>query len=210
MIKLRHAVGLVWFTFSCQATGEEFKWKTKSPAKNFKCLSQDKGGFLFQYNDNHKITRFTDNEEFYLTHISEIPNKFFSPKKVFSHYKGETINDNKEAFEMEFFDAVDFMDIPGFIKESGAFFIRKPNENPEKYMTYAFSSCEYRLGRDYSRKKEELIMCYVDNSSKTFKFNLGSGRFVYSYTGSWESSPQEYFAGESAIIAFGECKEYYN
>lgn len=203
MIKLLYFAGILWCTFSCQAIAENFKWKTESPARNFKCTSQDTGGFLFQQDGNHTLTRFTGTEEFYLTHISEIPDKAFSGPESF--ISGNTVNENKEAFERYHFKDKRPAGVDDYISESGAFFIRKPGQNPKKFITYFFNSaCEY-----FKNKLVESISCFTDESSKTFNFNPSSGRFSYTYSGSWER-PRDEYPGDSAFIAFGECKEYYN
>lgn len=203
MTKLSYVAGLLWLAFSCQAIAEKFKWKTESQAKNFKCVSQDKGGFLFRQDGNHELTRFTGNKEFYLTHISEIPDKAFSEPT--SLLRSGTVNERKETFERVYFKDTSLDGIDDMISESGAFFIREPYENPKKFLTYFHgASCQY-----FKHMQEESISCYKDKSSKTFNFNLSSGRFIYTYSGSWES-PSDKYAADSAVIAFGECKEYYN
>ena len=204
MIKPSHIAGLLWIAFSSQAIAENFKWKAKSPAKNFKCLSQEKGGFFFKQNGNHKLTRFSGNYEFYLTHITEIPDEAFSDSG--QRLEGQSINDKKEDFEANYYKDDSFsLDEIILTHESGVFFIRKPNQNPKKYSSYYGNSCEYLS----ATKGNEFISCYIGDYDKAFKFDLGSGRFTYSYIGSWHTPGDEY-AGDSAVIAFGECEEYYN
>ena len=71
--------------------------------------------------------------------------------------------------------------------ESGSYFIRQPIDDPDDYLTYISGQGCSALKDD----KHTSINCYTNYFGKTFQFNVTSGKFTYSYAGTWHEEVKD-------------------
>lgn len=178
---------------------------------DYKCVAEESGG----YNHNatgHNLGRFKPDEEFFLVHISNIPENVISDmltaataneinkKKGLSSQEVEVLRRNE--LEKEFLDKQVFNSLT---IEKGSYFIREPSNDPNDVITY--------LGGDHctalKNNKYASINCHVGTFAKTFQFNLTTGRFTYSFSGTWNEEVKDGYYGDSSLFVFGTCKQYY-
>lgn len=175
-------------------------------SSDYKCVSEEKGGFNHDAS-GHKLTLFKGVEEFFLTHISNIP------EQAILHFAGRvrggknmTVGELREELELRIFEKQKTYG-DDYVVEVGSYYIRKPEEDPKKIFAYsAGKSCKAGALRDM---KEHTISCYLIDSRKTFNFDVNTGRFTYSYAGTWDQPVKDGYHGDSAVFAFGTCKVYF-
>lgn len=187
-------------------------YKTKSVFKeDFKCISDEKGGFNHNAT-GHELTKFTGKEEFFLVHISNIPEKAIldmltretaqeiNKKSGLSSQEAEDLKRNE--LEKEFLEKGGFSSVT---TERGSYFIRTPRNNPNEASTYLYGNhCSAISTKNYAS-----INCYRESFDKTFAFDLTTKRFTYSYAGTWNDKQDDGYHGDSSVFAFGKCEIYY-
>ena len=97
-------------------------------------------------------------------------------------------------------ELLDFMTI-----EHSSYFIRQPIDDPDDYLTYISGQGCSALKDD----KHTSINCYTNYFGKTFQFNVTSGKFTYSYAGTWHEEVKDRYYVAPSTFAFGNCKQYY-
>ena len=185
------------------------KYTTKSVFNaDYKCSAEEAGGFNHRAAE-HKLDLFKPEEEFFLVHISNIPQKAvfeMKSKEIVALLGGDEDRVRKEV-ESSYMKQESYVE--GFMSEKSSYFIREPRDNPEKRTTYmARKSCS-AWKSDTEKEKDSLITCFESDGSKTFQFSPKTGRFTYSYSGSWHVESSKDYHGDSSIFVFGSCQEYY-
>lgn len=178
---------------------------------DYKCVAEEKGGFNHN-STGHDLSKFIVDEEFFLVHISNIPEKVISDmlkentaneinqKKALSIQEVEILRRNE--LEKEFLNKQVFSTLT---IEKGSYFFREPSEDPNDAITYLRGEhCTAVKNNNYAS-----INCHIGDYSKTFQFNLSTGRFTYSYAGTWNDEVEDGYYGDSSFFAFGTCKQYY-
>lgn len=181
------------------------EYRTKSVfGVDYKCTAEEAGGFNHT-ETGHKLALFNPDKEFFLVHISNIPDKaVFEMKSIeIGELLGNEENRVREEVEGSYMKQERYSE--DYISEKSSYFIREPRDNPEKVATYSLG----RACTAYKYKDESSISCYESDSGRTFQFNPNTGRFSYSYAGSWHIESVKNYYGDSSIFVFGKCKEYY-
>lgn len=186
------------------------EYRTKSSFKaDYRCISEIAGGFIHA-KSGHELATFKPDEEFYLIHISNIPTKaiFQLKKRGYISSPKEDEDSIREAFEQHNLVRNNLLRL--MVSEKSAYFIRTSGENPSNEMIYILNSCSASAltVKDGSMDSGS-ISCYEGDSRKTFNFNSNSGRFTYSYAGTWDSGQKDNYYGDSSYFIYGTCKEYY-
>ena len=115
-------------------------YETKSRFKtDYKCISDEMGGFNHGKNE-HKLTRFNGNKEFFLTHISNVPieavNNYLTEYEKIA-IGGYTTEMSRRVYEDIILDINDVdLDTTLYSFEKGSYFIRTPEQNPNHYWNY--------------------------------------------------------------------------
>lgn len=181
------------------------EYKTKSVFdENYRCISAEDGGFNHTA-DGHKLAHFGDRSEFFITHISRIPTKALSillPSDVAVSLAGHEDNLRK-AVEARWMTQTKYTD--KFIVEKGSFFIRTPEQDPLKLSSYMLHQCTA-----YKTSAGDSIACFVEDTRRSFVFDIKTKRFSYSYLGTWDQNVKDKYHGDSSVFAFGSCKRYYD
>ena len=197
VLLMRVTLLLLMASISFTCFSDEYVWKSKAEPIDYKCSPDKEVGISWDKDgDEHEVVTFksSQHDDFFLTHISNIPDKAFEPPAV-------PINERKARFERQLFDDSNSTD--DFIFEDRSYFLRKASADPDSSLTYYLSECSYNnMGSGYNT-----ISCV---SPRKFVLDLVTMRFVTSYLGTWHSSnkPSDY-AGDSAVISYGMCRKYY-
>lgn len=175
---------------------EEYVWKSKAEPIDYKCVPDKEVGIDWALSgDDHKLTTFlpSGHDEFFLTHISNIPIKALPASSL-------TINERKFILEKTHYEDSSYLDV---ITESNSYFLRTQTEDPSSFKTYLKSKCEYSNNRGISH----IIKC---SARHNFELDLDTMRFVSSYLGTWHHStkPSDY-SGNSAVLSYGQCRKYF-
>ncbi len=190
-------------------------YETKSKFKtDYKCISDVQGGYNHK-KDGHNFVEFNESEEFFLTHVSNVP--ISAVNKYLTKLKGITTEDLTidmsrglfEAFLMKV-DEYGSGDDSIYLVEKDSYFIREPEDDPDNLSIYTlFGSCDTSF-IELKSGETKSMSCYSDNTMSSFHFNINNGKFTYTYSGNWhqERKDPDYY-GDSAIIAMGMCKPYY-
>lgn len=179
------------------------EYKTKSVfSDDYKCVSHEKGGFNHT-KDGHVLTRFHGKEEFFITHITNIPDEAMrdavSYYKIFDHLSGKDLDTVREHYEMRFFPEPYDSRFP---LEKGSYSISTPEDNPRKAVSYSNKCMAYKSDKGGS------ISC--EYYFKDFMLDLTTMRFTYVVSGSWHSPDlNNNYYGDSSVFAFGTCKKYF-
>jgi len=182
-------------------------YATKSVFKaDYKCTAEEAGGFNHGAKQ-HKLALFKPDEEFFLVHISNIPKKavFEMKSKEIIALLGGDEDRVREEVERTYMKQESYVE--GFISEKSSYFIREPRDNPEEVTTYFANSACSAWKSD--KENDSRITCLESDGGKTFQFSPKTGRFTYSYSGSWHLEQKQDYYGDSSIFVFGSCKEYY-
>ena len=189
-------------------------YETKSRFKtDYKCVSDEIGGFNHRKNE-HKLTRFNGNKEFFLTHISNVPieavNAYLTEFEKLA-VDGYTTEMSRRVYEDINLD-INLTDLDTIVWsfEKGSYFIRTPETNPNHYWNYSADNCKTSYREHEGAVDENQLGCYMDWSDKSFEFNFDTGKFMYTQLGTWHNKHEtpDYY-GDSAVIAMGVCKPYY-
>ena len=189
-------------------------YETKSRFKtDYKCVSDETGGFNHRKNE-HKLTRFKGNKEFFLTHISNVPieavNNYLTEYEKIA-IGGYTTEMSRRVYEDIILD-INLIDLDPIVWsfEKGSYFIRTPETNPNHYWNYDADNCKTSYKEHEGAVEENQLGCYMNWSDKSFEFNFDTGKFMYTNLGTWHYKHEtpDYF-GDSALIAMGVCKPYY-
>jgi len=174
------------------------EYETKSIfSESYKCTATKSGGFRHSGSGSNLVI-FRPDEEYFLTHISNIPKEviFKMIDKPIIDSLGNNEDRIREAVEKRYMKQINVGD--EIVIEESSYFIRTQEENPKDRITY-FNAC--------TRIKGSYISCYEGNTLTRFHFFVETGRFVYSYAGTWHS-PSKQLVEDSSFI-FGECKKYF-
>ena len=196
------AVAATLLTASVSA---EYKSKSKFSA-SYKCVSDEKGGFNHRAN-GHDLVRFKGEEEFFLTHISNMPLapiKQSLKLKLSFHPEIEIATEEDKVREQFEQIAMSQLSSTGAWEE-GSYYFRNISSDPNTIVSW--HSCSATKWSDNWSDDGGGIDCHSD--AKHFLFNPGTGRFTYAYLGSWHEKVKNDYYGDSSIFAFGTCKEYY-
>lgn len=193
---MRVTILLLMASISFTCFSDEYVWKSKVEPIDYKCVPDKEVGISWDKDgDEHKVVTFNSatHDDFFLTHISNIPDKAFYPTKL-------PINERKARFERKLFDGSNSLN--DYISEVRSYFLRKASSDPDDSLTYIQSKCSYTKMYD-----SRTISC---NFPRNFELDLVTMRFVTSYLGTWHSSnkPSDY-SGDSAVISYGMCRKYY-
>ena len=178
------------------------EYKTKSAFSNdYKCVSDEKGGFNHE-KEGHDLTRFHGQEEFFITHISNIP------IEALTHQFNKELD--KDLIRNQRENNAVIVHEKDFISEKSTYFIRTPEIDPKDFMAVHEKCTIISVSVEGQKSAKETMYCFDGNSRKQFILNLNEMRFSYSYLGSWELT-QEHpnYYGDSSIFAFGTCKKYF-
>jgi len=177
---------------------------------DYRCIADEVGGFNHR-KDGHHQTRFKVNKEFFLTHISNIPDEafldFYKSYEYRNHIgKSDNIDSVRKQYDESYLqqEIIDFSS-GKTVTEKGAYFIREPKMNPKSWETYRRSCETIRDPILYNH-----IHCYQETVNSLFTIDLDTKRFSYAQLGSWhmrQDIPDYY--GASSYFAFGKCEEYY-
>lgn len=184
-----------------QAAIAEYKSKSLF-TKNYKCVAHESGGY-YHANHRHELTRFSEREEYFLTHISRLP--LAAAKRLAGSELGALNGDEsliRRRVEERWFTSEDLLGV--FQTEKRAYFLRESSEDPFSVNT-SKSNCEASMPK--LEGYTSTITCVMNTSGK-FEFYPETGRFMISDPGSWASETSENSA--SSFFSFGTCKEYYN
>jgi len=179
------------------------EYETKSVfSDDYKCTADEKGGFSHTSTE-HELVLFQPNEEFLLMHISNIPKEAIMEMKSKSII--EALNNDEDLIREEVERSYMKQEIySGFTSEEGSYYIRVPDQDPKSVTTYMSSDCSILKSTENSS-----MSCYTNDDRKTFNFIFDTGRFSYSYSGSWDRIHENEYFGDSAVLAFGTCKKYF-
>ena len=189
-------------------------YETKSRFKtDYKCISDEMGGFNHGKNE-HKLTRFNGNKEFFLTHISNVPieavNAYLTDYKIIG-IDGYTTEMSRRVYEDINLDINDVdLDTTLYSFEKGSYFIRTPEQNPNHYWNYNAEDCKTFYHESEGAIIKNQLGCFMNNFEESFEFVFDTGKFMYTDLGTWHNKRKgpDYY-GDSAIIAMGMCKPYY-
>lgn len=198
-------VGLL-LACSCSVVAE---YKTESVfSTDYKCISDTIGGFNHK-KFGHNLTEFNGIEEFFLTHITNIP---IEGLRGYYQFNDSTKDLSEEDLRI-FFEANNFYVTKPltYIDEYGSYYIRRPEENPKAGSSY-WNKCSASKNADPKKAVDKgMFYCFKESDLFSFAFNANKGQFSYSYLGTWhlnQYNDTEYF-GDSSVFAFGTCKPYY-
>lgn len=186
---------------STSVIAEEYKTKSVFSA-DFKCVSEEKGGFNHNAS-GHNLTLFKGEEEFFLTHISNIPDEAILDLNKMMKAETNDVKKLRAIFENRVLKQETIAET--MITEESSYFIRKPEDDPKSWINYFWNGCS----RYKSQQGTSSVNCYKSDSSKTFTLDLDTMRFTYSYAGSWHNKSKNGYYGDSSVFAFGTCKKYY-
>jgi len=191
------------FTLICTySTNSIAEYKTKSVfSADYKCVSETKGGFNHEAS-GHKLTLFKGKEEFFLMHISNIPDEAILKINKMMKVKSNDVNHLREIHEGRVMKQEKYSE--SMVTEESSYFIREPDDDPKEGMTYFSSGCS-----SYKFENGSAINCYKSDNSKVFILDMDTMRFTYSYAGSWHNKVKDSYYGDSSMFAFGICKKYY-
>lgn len=196
-----------FLTLTCTcSTSAIAEYKTNSVfSDDYKCVSEEKGGFNHGAS-GHSLTLFKGQEEFFLTHISNIPYEALVDWNQLLEIKLLNINANDESKIREIFEErlmrQETLNI--ITTEKSSYFIRQPEDDPKKVLSLINGCSSFKAGQ------EAVITCYESVGSKTFELDLETMRFTYSYAGSWHSKIKKGYYGDASVFAFGTCKKYFH
>lgn len=181
----------------------EYKSKSKFD-KNYKCTVHEAGGFSHT-TSGHELVRFSEREEFFLTHISRLPitavkGMFFDGVKL-NNWNDDEYRENAESQ----FRKVQ-THVSGYT-EHGSYYIRLSDEDPRKPPS-VFKECEAEVEIAGEYEKLLRISCPVRLHGK-LEFDAKTRRFVHIYAGTWHTNLNPSYAGDSSFFEFGTCREHY-
>ncbi len=197
----------IFLTLTCTcSTSAIAEYKTNSVfSDDYKCVSEEKGGFNHGAS-GHSLNLFKGQEEFFLTHISNIPYEALVDWNQLLEIKLLNIKANDESKIREIFEErimkQETLNI--ITTEKHSYFIRQPEDDPKKFQSLLNACSSFKAGQ------EAEITCYESDGSQTFKLNLETMRFTYSYAGSWHSKIKKGYYGDASVFAFGTCKKYFH
>lgn len=203
-MKYNNTTLAIFYLLTCTCSTNVFadEYKTKSVfSADYKCISETKGGFNHSAS-GHDLTRFQSEEEFFLTHISNIPDEAIVGLNQVLKSNTDDVNVMRAIFES--FIMKQEITTGNRVVEESSYFIREPEIDPKKISTYYLNGCTV-----YKSPKWEQINCYQDDDSKSFVLDLETMRFTYSYAGTWHKKRENDYYGDSSVFVFGTCKEYY-
>ncbi len=189
-------------------------YETKSKFKaDYKCISDVQGGYNHTQS-GHKFVEFKQPEEYFLTHISNVPitavNKYLTENRNMS-VENYSIDQSRKNFENSLLKVNDYSSGDSiYISETGSYFIREPSQDPNAVWIYTMhGSCDTTFYK-FDDGEKRSMSCFSDNRVNSFQFNIDTGKFTFTYTGSWheEQKDPNYF-GDSAVIAMGMCRPYF-
>ncbi|MDO8827721.1 hypothetical protein [Methylophaga sp.] len=210
MFKYKNLAIIALYLLATPALSEDYQ--SNSLFKHdYKCVADEKGGFNHSAT-GHELGKFIVDEEFFLVHISNIPEKVIpdmlkvatahkiNQKKGLSSQEVEVLRRNE--LEKDFLNK---QVISTLTIEEGSYFFREPSEDPNDAITYLRGDhCDAVKNNNYAS-----INCHIGDYAKTFQFNLATGRFTYSYAGTWNDEVEDGYYGDSSSFAFGTCEIYY-
>ena len=201
-MKLNKTILAIFFALTCTCSVNAFAdYKTKSIfSADYKCVSEEMGGFNHSAS-GHNLTRFKGEEEFFLTHISNIPDEAIVDLNTMIKVSNNDVSKIRELLESRLMKQEKITDT--IITEDSSYFIREPRDDPREGSTYISNGCS-----SFKSQKQSSIRCYISDSLKTFILDLETMRFTYSYAGTWHNKKDDYY-GDSSVFVFGTCKEYY-
>lgn len=200
----------VLYLFTATVSAQDYE--SNSVFKDdYRCVATEVGGYNHTA-EGHEPSRFWPDDEFFLVHISNVPEQVLirmlsKPAKELLESITEQGSDKRKTlarsqFEKQIMKQKVWDDMT---VEEGSYFIREPSSDPKKPSTYFIgNNCE-----SWKTASEALISCYVSDNGKTFQFDPVTGRFTYSYAGSWHEEVSDGYYGDSSSFAFGTCQKYY-
>lgn len=210
MFKYKHFAIITLYFLATPVLSEDYQSNSVFN-HDYKCVAEEQGGFNHNAT-GHELTKFIVDEEFFLVHISNIPEQVILP--MLAKTAADAINRQKDLssqdlealkrkeLEKEYLQKRVFGTMT---TERGSYFIREPQNDPNDAITYLrTNNCS-----TFKTDKYASINCYGDDPGRTFQFNVMTGRFTYSYAGTWHAEVKDGYYGDSATFAFGTCKQYY-
>lgn len=196
------------------------------PRPDYRCVAEESVGAYFE--DGIHPTRYKTQHEYFLMHISNIPEKvltdihknalaFDAPE--FEHFPVDTASNIRESLNhiaSSWDPNIAFTYIPEFehahlVKQKlkGVYFIRRSDENPNDARHYNFYNvCQYRV--DYT--DNEALACYMMQHRESFVVGFNMLKFEYSKIGTWldwKPSASSNERPDSSYFEFGTCEPYY-
>ena len=173
-----------------------YVWKSKAEPIDYKCVPDKEVGLNWSLSgDDHKLTTFSPSghDEFFLTHISNIPNAALPKPDL-------PINARKGNIEYRFYED---LSTESSRLEIDSYYLRSQSEDPRSYNTYSTGECKY-----YDNGKLKNIEC--NKNLLHFEVDLDTMRFVSSYLGTWHYSTKSSDSkGDSAVLSYGKCRRYF-
>ena len=189
------------YIYSTNAFAEEYKTKSAFSG-DYKCVSDEQGGFMHNAH-GHALVHFKNKEEFFLTHISNIPYEVILDLNTQMKVDSNDPNKLREVFESRMMKQEIIPETA--IIEKSSYFIREPENDPKETGLYFRNGCT-----SYKIQKNKSIVCYEGSSYATFFLDLNTMHFTYSHAGSWNGEQRNGYYGDSSVFAFGTCKKYYH
>lgn len=180
--------------------------------ESYRCVSDTLGGYSHRKRRSD-LVQFTGQEEFFLTHISEVPvsalRGYIAANVEGAREAVETMSERqvREAWNSFFVvsDRTNGLTVQG-IGERNTYFIRTPDLNPKESSWLSYGACRVAASNLFGRE----IHCHASMRSGTmFIFDMDTGRFSYASLGSRHSPQKDGHYGDSSVFAFGECAPYY-
>ena len=175
---------------------DNYVWQSKTESIDYKCVPDKEVGLNWALSgDDHKLLTFLPSgyDEFFLTHISNIPNAALPKPDL-------PLNVRKGTIEYRFYED---LSTESSRLEINSYYFRMQSEDPRSYNTYSTGECKY-----YDNDEVKNIECV--KALRHLEVDLNTMRFVSSYLGTchYSNKPSDY-KGDSAVLSYGKCRKYF-
>lgn len=187
-------------SITAQAATAEYVSKSQF-SKNYKCVVSESGGFKHTQT-GHQLVRFSDNEEYFLTHISRLPIESVSKMRdpsIVARFNGNESLIRKDAEDA--FAEISDDEATGLHIEEYTYFLRESSRDPKKEPNLLTTCKAFGKGG-------KLLEISCKFEPEKFEFSPETGRFMVTYAGNWVTLKQG--TPETSSFSFGNCKEYYD
>jgi hypothetical protein len=196
VLLMRVTLLLLMASISFTCFSDEYVWKSQAEPIDYKCSPDKEVGINWDKDgDQHELTTFlsSGHDEFFLTHISNIPTRALPRPDL-------PIHERKALIESAFYND---LSTGSSTLENNSYFLRRQSEDPSSFGIYRSGECKY-----YDNNEVKNIECA--KALRHLEVDLDTMRFVSSYLGTWHYSnkPSDY-KGDSAVLSYGKCRKYF-
>lgn len=175
---------------------------------DYRCIASQTIGFNHTSN-NHTPSEYKKDQEFFLTHISSTPIKAIQSFLNIGNPNELSKDESVLRAQFQAKILIHLADKQRSSTSDAVYFIRESSEDPNDPLKYFTDSVCERSVLHKPKNKEPIINCHQESDYQLFEFSLATGKFTYSYLGTWHRSSTNDYFGDSSYFSFGECKEYY-